>query len=399
MFRKSFLLFTAALFLAAAVTGVSAAETDCDSVYCFTAGDFSQEENLAGVFITSLPDSRTGTILLGSRVLQPGDILTAQQLEQLTFSPLRTEQDTAAELEFLPIYEGHVAPCTAMTIGIRGKEDKAPVAEDSAEETYKNLELTGRLKAADPENQPMTFTVTRQPKRGSVTIGQDGSFTYTPKKNKVGIDSFVYTATDPAGKVSREATVTITILKPTDAAQYSDTQGTSCRFTAEWMRNSGIFQGETLDGNLCFSPDREVTRGEFVTMLVKALELEVEPEVNLTGYTDEIPQWLKPYLAAAVRSGLTANLPEQQTFGAQMPITGTEAAVMLCSALDLHTELLEEVSLEEDSEIPLWAGAACSALAQEGISLGSETLTRSQAADILYTASKLAPKGMGVFTE
>ena len=170
MFRKSFLLFTAALFLAAAVTGVSAAETDCDSVYCFTAGDFSQEENLAGVFITSLPDSRTGTILLGSRVLQPGDILTAQQLEQLTFSPLRTEQDTAAELEFLPIYEGHVAPCTAMTIGIRGKEDKAPVAEDSAEETYKNLELTGRLKAADPENQPMTFTVTRQPKRGTLEL-------------------------------------------------------------------------------------------------------------------------------------------------------------------------------------------------------------------------------------
>lgn len=399
MFRKSFLLFTAALFLAAAVTGVSAAETDCDSVYCFTASDFSQEETLAGVFITSLPDSHTGTILLGSRVLQPGDILTAQQLEQLTFSPLRTEQDTAAELEFLPIYDSHVAPCTAMTIGIRGKEDKAPVAEDSAGETYKNLELTGKLKAADPENQPMTFTVTRQPKRGSVTIGQDGSFTYTPKKNKVGIDSFVYTATDPAGKVSREATVTITILKPTDAAQYSDTQGTSCRFTAEWMRNSGIFQGETLDGNLCFSPDREVTRGEFVTMLVKALELEAEPEVNLTGYTDEIPQWLKPYLAAAVRSGLTANLPEQQTFGAQMPITGTEAAVMLCSALDLHTEILEEVSLEEGSEIPLWAGAACSALAQEGIVLGNETLTRGQAANILYSASKLAPKGMGVFTE
>jgi hypothetical protein len=385
--------------LAAAVTGVSAAETDCDSVYCFTAGDFSGEETLAGIFVTSLPDSHTGTILLGNRVLQPGDILTAQQLEQLTFTPVRTEENTTAALEYLPIYPSHVAPCTAMTIGIRGKEDQSPVAEDTAVETYKNLELRSKLKASDPENQPMTYTVIRQPKRGSVTIAPDGTFTYTPKKNKVGIDSFVYTATDPAGKVSREATVTVTILKPSDSAQYSDTQGTSCRFTAEWMKNSGIFQGETLDGNLCFSPDKDVTRGEFVTMLVKALELETEPEVNLTGYTDEIPQWLKPYLAAAVRSGLTANLPEQQTFGPQQPITGTEAAVMLCSALDLHTELLEEVSAVEENEIPLWASAACTALNQQGIFLNSETLTRGQAADILYTASKLAPKGMGVFTE
>ena len=37
----------------------------------------------------------------------------------------------------------------------------------------------------------------------------------------MGVDSFVYTAADPAGKTSREATVTITILKPTEAAQYT----------------------------------------------------------------------------------------------------------------------------------------------------------------------------------
>ena len=399
MFRKSFLFLAALLCLTGAVIPGAAVETDCDSVYCFTADDFAAEESFTGIFITSLPDSHTGTILLGSRVLQPGDILTASQLDALTFSPLRTEEDTAAELEYLPIYDTHVAPCTAMTIGIRGKEDQAPVAEDSAGETYKNLEFQGKLKAADPENQPMTYTVLRQPRRGTVAISPDGNFTYTPKKNKVGIDSFVYTATDPAGKVSREATVTITILKPSDATQYADTNGTSCRFTAEWMRNTGIFQGETLDGNLCFNPDKEVTRGEFVTMLVKSLELETQPEITLTGYGDDIPQWLKPYLTAAVRSGLTAGLPEQQTFGSDTPITGMEAAVMLCAALDLHAELLEEVSLEEETEIPLWAGNACSALARHGIVLGAEPLTRSQAANILYTASKLAPKGMGVFTE
>ena len=211
----------------------------------------------------------------------------------------------------------------------------------------------------------MTFTVTRQPRRGTVTIREDGSFTYTPKKNKVGIDSFVYTATDPAGKVSREATVTVTILKPSDAARYTDTVGRECRFAAEWMRHTGIFVGEQLAENPCFSPDREVTRGEFVTMLVKALEIPTEETLAVTGYTDETPVWLQPYLTAAVRSGLTAGLPSQETFGADIPITRAEAHTMLCNALD---ESLQTGAPE----------------AEDG------PLTRAEASLLLYQAAKLA---------
>ena len=177
----------------------------------------------------------------------------------------------------------------------------------------------------------MTYTVTRQPKRGTVTIGEDGSFTYSPKKNKVGVDSFVFTAADPVGKVSREATVTVTILKPSDALQYTDTAGRDCRFEAEWMRHTGIFTGESLAENPCVAPDREVTRGEFVTMLVKALDIPREEDLALTGYTDEIPGWVRPYLAAAVRSGITAGLPDQEVFGADVTITEGEAGLLLRS--------------------------------------------------------------------
>ena len=252
-----------------------------------------------------------------------------------------------------------------MTIGIRGKEDKVPVAEDSALETYKNLEVRGKLKVSDPEGGMLTFTVTRQPRRGSVTICEDGSFTYTPKKNKIGVDSFVYTATDPAGKVSREATVTITILKPSDAVQYTDTAGRDCRFSAEWMRHTGIFTGESLAENPCFCPDREVTRGEFVTMLVKALDIPKEDTLAVSGYADDTPLWLQPYLAAAVRSGFTAGLSSQESFGANVAITRSEARLMLQNALDSDAE---EV-FSEDSDAPL---------------------TRSDAAQMLYQAARLA---------
>ena len=345
---------------------VSAAEVDCDSVYCFTAEDFGPE--LSGICITQVPES--GAMLLDTRVLQPGDILTADQLARMTFAPTRTEVDTAAQVGYLPIFETHVDSPAVMTIGIRGKEDKAPVAEDSTAETYKNLEITGKLKVTDPEGQLMTYTVTRQPKRGTVTIGEDGSFTYTPKKNKVGVDSFVYTAADPAGKVSREATVTVTILKPTDSMQYADTAGRDCRFAAEWMRHTGIFTGESLAENPCFSPDREVTRGEFVTMLVKALDIPREEELAVS-YTDEIPGWLKPYLAAAVRSGLTAGLPEQEVFGADAVITEGEAEILLRSALKTDAQTV----FAQAADAPLTRGKAAQLLYQAAsLAAGQDTL-------------------------
>ena len=332
--------------------GAAAVEVDSGSSYCFGIGDFSDTE-IAGICITDLPDN-LGALMLGSRVLREGDVLTAQQVSQMTLRPLDTETDKALEVGYLPIYPGRVAEGAVMTISIRGKENKAPVAEDSTLETYKNLPNTGKLKVSDPENQPMTYTVTRQPRRGTVTISEDGSFTYTPKKNKVGIDSFVYTAADSAGKVSREATVTITILKPGDETQYTDTAGRDCRFAAEWMKQTGIFTGETVGQTLCFSPERQVTRGEFVTMLVKALDIPVEEDVIQTGYEDEIPLWLQPYLAAAVRSGLTDGLPEQQVFEPDSPITAAEADVMLKNALN------REESCIAPEELPLTrAQAAC----------------------------------------
>ena len=353
----------AALCLLALAVPAAAVQVDCGDVYCFSAGDFSESE-IAGICLTELPDSSAGTLMLGTRVLRPGDILTAEQTARMTFSPLQSQQDREAQVRYLPIYSDHVAESAVMTISIRGREDKAPVAEDSALETYKNLPGTGKLKASDPEGKGLSFTVTRQPRRGTVTIGDDGSFTYTPKKNKVGVDSFTYTAADPAGNVSREATVTVTILKPTDAVRYSDTEGRDCRFAAEWMKHTGIFVGESLADQSCFQPDKTVTRGEFVTMLVKALEVPTDEYLTYTGYEDEIPTWLQPYVAAAVRAGLTAGLPEQETFGAGEIITGAEVSVLLENALDADTEQLE-FSMEADTQ-----------------------LTREQAAQILYRAVK-----------
>jgi len=379
--------WAAALGAAVVVFGCAgqalAAEVDCDAVYCFSETDF--EEEITGICITGLPEKTLGTVMLGTRVLRAGDILTAEQLENVTFTPSRRQADAVAVMTYLPIYEDHVETASAMTLSIRGKENKAPAASDSAGETYQNLPLEGKLTVRDPEGETLTFTLARKPRRGEVELHEDGSFTYTPRKNKVGVDSFTYTAVDPAGNTSREATVTITILKPGDVAQYTDTIGRSCRFAAEWMKNTGIFVGETLDGNPSFGPDKPVSRGQFVAMLVNALEIPVEKEATFSGYTDEIPVWLQPYLAAAVRAGLTAGLPLTETFGPEETVKGSEAAVMLQNALDLGAVELPAMG----TDAPGWAASALQVLSGHGIILTDDALTRADAAEALYQAAKL----------
>ena len=107
------------------------------------------------------------------------------------------------------------------------------------------------------------------------------------------------------------------------------------------------------------------------------------------------PQWLKPYLAAAQRSGLTA---DWETVSMDQPITGAEAAVILQNALDLtvSSEALQTVAEDTDSR----EGACLAVMAQYGVQLeGAASMTRADVAETLYQISKLAPEapGMAVF--
>lgn len=402
MFRTRFVCLLLVICCLLGISGMAiAAEVDSDAAYCFTSSDFGDEEKLVGICITGLPQTHTGTVWLGSRVLQAGDILTAEQIDKMTFSPVRTEQDQEAVVTYLPIYESRVDRPATMTISIKGKEDKAPVAQDFTIETYKNLPNKGALKVTDPEGQALTYSLIRSPKRGTLTVGEDGSFLYTPKKNKVGVDSFTYTATDPAGNVSREATVTIQILKPTDARQYTDTVGLDCRFEAEWMKNTGLFVGEKIGSEACFRPEKTVSRADFLAMVVKALDIPVE-NVSYDSLPSDTPAWLKPYLVAAQRSGLTEGLPQEESgsFGADQAITGAEAAVMLQNVLDLtiSQETLEsQTASADDASVPAWAAVSLTAMSENGIDLQADMpLNRGQVAKILYQVSCIAPDAPGM---
>lgn len=393
MYRKKLLCLLLTCMCIVSAISVHAAEVDCDASYCFTAEDFSDDDTLTGICVTGLPDKNTGSILLGTRVIQVGDILTKDQVKAMTFVPLETETDQVACITYLPIYENRVETTATMTISIRGKKDQPPVAQDQALETYKNLPNSAPLTASDPEGKALTYTVTRQPKRGQVEIAEDGTFTYTPKKNKVGVDSFVYTVTDPAGNVSREATVTINILKPSNATQYADTWNSNCRFEAEWLKNTGLFVGQQVGGQMLFDENAPVSQGEFLALAIRVLGIPVEDQQITDVYGENTPAWLKPYLAAALRSGLTAGMP---SFSVGEAITGAQVAVMLQNALDL-TVSAAATEGQNDASIPQWAQNAVAAMQENGIPISSaKPMTRGEMAVLLYRISKIVADAPGL---
>ncbi len=393
----SFRVLAAILCAALLPTAAQAAQVDSDDTYRFISSDFTTEPNqLLGIFITGLPEPQQGSVQLKERFLQPGDVLTVEQLDYMMFHPHPTETDACAEVSFLPIFTDHVDPETVMTISIHGKEDKPPVAEDSSIETYKNIPNQAPLKVADPEQQPMTYTVLRPPKRGIVQIQDDGIFIYTPKHNKVGTDSFTFTASDPSGNTSREATVTVQILKPSDSQQYTDTIGSDCRFCAEWMRHAGLYSGEIINGQACFSPDKPTTRGEFLSMLMEVLDLPVERSAQQSGFIDDSPMWLKPYLAAALRSGLITGYQTSKgiEFRPDEPIRCDDASAMIRRAL----EFAIPAAMDSDGIISAWVHDAqqAAAAAQFELPQGDAVLTRNNTAVILYEVSRLKAGNPGL---
>ena len=330
-----------------------------ESTYCFRETDLGEE--LAGIRLRNLPEE--GELLLGRRSLRPGDAVPAEQISALSYV---SGEDLPGEVTYLAVTRDGALETASFLIP--GRKNLPPVAEDSLLETYQNIPNSGLLRVRDPEQKPLKIVLVKEPKRGTVTLEADGKFTYTPKKNKVGTDSFTYAAEDPEGERSREATVTVTILKPSEGAYYRDTGGLTCEFSAAWMRNAGIFSAEAIGDACCFQPEKPVSRGEFLTMLLKTLE--IPPEAKLQLQSEQIPRWLQPYAAAALRSGLTAGLPAWEDF--LEPVTVEEAARMLQNALDRPVP-----APLAPSELPAWGDFS-------GEDREKRILTRGETAELLY---------------
>ena len=369
---------------------------DPTAQFCFSQDDFTSAA-ADGIFLTSVPQETLATVRYGSRVLKAGDALPTEALGDLT---LEAKCVTAQEVTigYCTLSDGVLSGVQELKLSILPKEDQPPTAEDGSLETYKNIAGSGTLSAADPEGKPLTYNLVKEPKRGSVELHEDGTFTYTPDKNKVGKDSFTYTVTDSGGNTSQEAKISIEIRKPTDKATYADMDGDPDTFYAMWLKEAGLFTGATVGGNLCFEPEKTVSRGEFLVMVMKLVDAQADETGLTSGFSDEAatPVWLQPYIVSALGSGMISGVSSEDgvVFRPEAALSRAEAAVMLQNVLQLPAPTAKTVFSETDAAaVPAWAADATAALSAAGISLGdtaqADAITRREVAKLLYEVSNL----------
>ena len=126
--------------------------------------------------------------------------------------------------------------------GSSSSSNSPPVANDQAVTTDKNTAKSITLTATDPNNDPLTYTVT-QPSHGTISAGTGPSRTYTPATGYVGPDSFTFKANDGIAD-SNTATVSITVQDTASCGTNLPISGVTA------SSNNGNVPSNVLDNNL-----------------------------------------------------------------------------------------------------------------------------------------------------
>lgn len=96
-----------------------------------------------------------------------------------------------------------------------------PIVLDQQINIAQDMMASINLTATDPENDMVSFAITKQPSNGSL-MGTAPSFQYTPTAGFSGMDTIKFRATDASGAQSEEATITINIGNVNDPPMFID---------------------------------------------------------------------------------------------------------------------------------------------------------------------------------
>lgn len=193
----------------------------------FPFSDATVGDVLNKVKITTLPVNGSLT-LSGSPVALNQEVSVASITSGfLVYTPGANGNGTAYASIGFQVSDGvNYSTSYTITINVLAVND-APTAGNYSIVVSKNTTYTGNLPSAvDPEGQAVTYTKTTDPMAGATAIvSTNGSFSYTPKTDTVGNDSFTYTVSD--GTASNTYTVAITIIATVVIPVSSVTEGSA----------------------------------------------------------------------------------------------------------------------------------------------------------------------------
>lgn len=328
---------------------------------------------LSSITVLTLPDPAVGTLYLETTPVMKNQVISRGSLSALKFVPATAERaDCTFVFGTVSTSQPLALSCTLrLTDGL----NFAPEAEQGKTQTASTIAgipVWGRLTAADPEGDAVTYRITAYPDKGTLRITDRtaGIYCYTPVDGFSGTDRFTYIAVDEYGNASEEVTVSLTVEETTAAVSYCDMEGNPALLPAMRLAENGVMIGETIGACAYFHPEQTVTRSEFLAMTLCAAGIDVPENRSATAFADDasIPDYLRRYVCYAAEKGYVTGNSADGTgyFEPNRAVTYAEAAVMLQSVLHLTAEGVTSVFAEE-ADVPAWAESAVWAVAEAGL--------------------------------
>ncbi|WP_232697134.1 tandem-95 repeat protein [Brevibacillus daliensis] len=102
-----------------------------------------------------------------------------------------------------------------------GKIINPPVITDQSFITAEDSTIEGRISVIDRDNGVVRFSLLEAPRKGTVFVNVDGTFTYSPVPDFSGVDSFLVSVDDGNGETA-QATISIQVTAVIDESIQSD---------------------------------------------------------------------------------------------------------------------------------------------------------------------------------
>ena len=371
----------------------------------FLAEDFEKALNVSfvsSVTITSLPERADGILYLGGSEVALGQVVSRAEIPYMKFV-FMSEDIRDSAFEFSADTGNYSMACALYRLEYENYAPEVATVDRTvlAVSTYSNISVYGKMDAYDPDGDALFYEVIQYPENGLLLLTDgNGEYKYVPLSRFSGEDHFSYVAVDRYGNYSDVVSVSLTVTPSSISQVYQDLFESEIHVAAIAMTERGVMASTELGDTYYFYPESEVSRAEFVAMIMKTMGIYATESDVKTVFSDDndIPAEYKGYVNLAQRLGYVCgklNGEGNLYFDPNAGITRAEAAVIVYNMVELALPVIRP-SYADMNSAPVWARDAVYALSYAGLLdrnggyiEANSVLTRGTVAQMLYRLSQM----------
>lgn len=318
------------------------------------------EDHNISVNVTANDFDTDGTLNLSTLEIEAGPFNGSLSVNHsngmVTYSPDHNFSGVDAFQYTIEDNDGALSNIATVVITVHNLDDDAPIARDDRVDTEVNRDLYIDILANDSDDNdeidPSTVKIVDQANHGDLSVNHiTGVVKYSPDRNFEGKDTFEYTVKDEDGNESNRATVYVDVDEDGVIITGNDYDG-DCMFhpfvdvVGHWVEDAiegqdGLYCRNVVEGRdgTHFKPNAEVTRAEFLTILLRNLNVDILAyEDENEYYIDVNPsKWYYAYIVAGKELGIIDD--EENYFRPNDRINRAEAAAMMVRVVELTENL------------------------------------------------------------